>query len=154
MQSRGLEIVVGLFVCLGIAAVFILTMRVSNLASTGSAQGYTVTAAFDNIGGLKDGAAVNLAGVTVGRVTGIKVNQNTYQAVVSMRIDDKYKLPEDSGASILTSGLLGGQYIGLQPGGSMQYMHDGSQFIVTQSAVILEKLIGHLFTTLTSKSDG
>lgn len=152
MQSRSVELLVGLFVCLGIAAVFILTMRVSDLSTAQTSAGYTVTAAFDNTGGLKSGAPVELAGVRIGRVTGIKLDQQTYQAVASLHIQDKYKFPKDSSASILTSGLLGDQYIGIEPGGAMEDMQNGDQFILTQSAVILEKLIGQFMTSMTSKS--
>lgn len=153
MQSRSVELLVGLFVCLGIAAVFILTVRVSDLATASSAQGYTVTAAFNNIGGLKTGAPVDLAGVRIGRVTNIKLDQTTYQAVVSMHINNQYKIPKDSDASILTSGLLGDQYIGVGPGGSTQSMHNGDKFVITQSAIILEKLIGQFMTSMSGDHD-
>lgn len=148
MQSRAVELLVGFFVCLGIAAIFILTMRVSNLADTGDVQGYTVVAAFDNIGGLKVGAPVNMAGVRIGRVADITLNQQTYRAEASLRISDEYKLPEDSDASVLTSGLLGEQYVGVGPGGSMKNMQDGDEFIITQSAVVLENLIGQFMTSM------
>jgi phospholipid/cholesterol/gamma-HCH transport system substrate-binding protein len=141
---------VGLFVCLGIAAVFILTLRVSDLSHASGAQGYAVTSAFDDICGLKTGAPVELAGVRIGRVTGIKLNQQTYRAVVSMHIDNAYKIPKDSDASILTSGLLGDQYIGIGPGGSPQAMQNGDQFEITQSAIILENLIGQFMTSMSN----
>ena len=118
MQSRGLEIVVGMFVCLGIAAIFILTLRVSNLADVSTGESYQVSAQFSNIGGLRAGAQVSLAGVRIGRVADIAVDQQTYEAKVSMNIDKQYKIPEDSDASILTAGLLGEQYIGVGPGAS------------------------------------
>ncbi|KEZ77419.1 outer membrane lipid asymmetry maintenance protein MlaD [Salinisphaera hydrothermalis] len=148
MQSRAVELLVGLFVCLGIAAIFILTLRVSDLANTGSAEGYTVTAAFNDIGGLKVGAPVELAGVRIGRVTDIKLDQTTYRAVATLRIQDQYKIPKDSDASILTSGLLGDQYIGVGPGGSTQNMKNGDKFIITQSAIVLENLIGQFMTRM------
>ncbi|HET7314259.1 outer membrane lipid asymmetry maintenance protein MlaD [Salinisphaera sp.] len=154
MPSRAVELLVGLFVCLGIAAIFILTMRVSNLANTGSAEGYTVTAAFNDIGGLKVGAPVDLAGVRIGRVTDIKLNQTTYRAVATIHIQDQYKIPRDSGASILTSGLLGDQYVGIGPGGSTENMQDGDQFIITQSAIVLENLIGQFMTSMSADSGG
>ena len=150
MQSRAVELLVGLFVCLGIAAIFILTMRVSDLANTGDVEGYTVTAAFNDIGGLKVGAPVDLAGVRIGRVTDIKLNQTTYRAVATMRIQDQYKIPKDSDASILTSGLLGDQYVGVGPGGSTDNMKDGDKFIITQSAIVLENLIGQFMTSMSS----
>ncbi|WP_423823362.1 outer membrane lipid asymmetry maintenance protein MlaD [Salinisphaera sp. SPP-AMP-43] len=153
MQSRAVELLVGLFVCLGIAAVFILTLRVSDLANTSDTQGYTVSAAFNDIGGLKVGAPVDLAGVRIGRVTDIKLNQTTYRAVASMRIQDQYKIPKDSDASILTSGLLGDQYVGVGPGGSTDNMKNGDQFIITQSAIVLENLIGQFMTTMAGDND-
>lgn len=151
MQSRAVELLVGFFVCLGIAAIFILTMRVSDLANTSDVNGYTVTAAFNDIGGLKVGAPVDLAGVRIGRVTAIKLNQTTFQADASIRINEKYKIPRDSDASILTSGLLGDQYVGIGPGGSLKNMQDGDKFVITQSAIVLENLIGQF---MTSMSDG
>lgn len=153
MQSRAVELLVGLFVCLGIAAVFILTLRVSDLANTTDTQGYTVSAAFNDIGGLKVGAPVDLAGVRIGRVTDIKLNQTTYRAVASMRIQDQYKIPKDSDASILTSGLLGDQYVGVGPGGSTKNMQNGDEFIITQSAIVLENLIGQFMTTMAGDND-
>lgn len=152
MQSRAVELLVGFFVCLGIAAIFILTMRVSNLADTSDVQGYTVSAAFNDIGGLKVGAPVNMAGVRIGRVADIKLNQQTYQAVAQLRIADEYKIPKDSDASILTAGLLGEQYIGIGPGGAMDNMKDGDRFIITQSAVVLENLIGQFMTNMGADS--
>lgn len=148
MQSRAVELLVGFFVCLGIAAIFVLTMRVSNLADTSGIQGYTVTAAFNDIGGLKVGSQVTLAGVRIGRVTDITLDQQTYQADATLRISDQYKVPKDSDASILTSGLLGEQYVGIGPGGSLDNMKDGDKFIITQSAVVLENLIGQFMTTM------
>lgn len=148
MQSRAIEILVGFFVCLGIAAIFILTMRVSNLADTSNIEGYTVIAAFDNIGGLRVGAPVNMAGVRIGRVADITLNQQTYRAEVRLRIADRYKLPKDSDASVLTSGLLGEQYVGIGAGGSTQNMQAGDRFIITQSAVVLENLIGQFMTSM------
>lgn len=151
MQSRAVELLVGLFVCLGIAAIFILTLRVSDLAHASDSATYTVTGSFNDIGGLKVGAPVELAGVRVGRVAQIKLDQTTYQAVVSMHIQDKYRFPKDSDAKILTSGLLGDQYVGIGPGGSTQNMKNGDKFIVTQSALVLENLIGKFMTSMGNK---
>lgn len=153
MQSRGLEIVVGLFLCLGIAAIFLLTFRVSNFTNAGPAQGYSVTAAFTNIGGLHVGAPVKMAGVQIGRVTGVRLNGQTYEAVVTMKLTSKYKLPMDSSASILTAGLLGAQYVGVTPGAMNKYLHDGDSFMLTQSAIILEHIISKLVYSMTSGGD-
>lgn len=144
MQSRALELLVGFFVCLGIAAIFILTLRVSNVADLGGAPTYPLHAKFFNVGGLNEGAPIKLGGVRIGRVADIHLDKQTYQAVVLMHIQEKYKLPKGSGASILTSGLLGNQYIGITPGGSLEYMQPGSGFVVTQGAIILEQLISQL----------
>ena len=154
MQSRGLEIVVGMFVCLGIAAIFILTLRVSNLADVSTGESYQVSAQFSNIGGLRAGAQVSLAGVRIGRVADIAVDQQTYEAKVSMNIDKQYKIPEDSDASILTAGLLGEQYIGLGPGASDDFLEQGDTIKITQSAVILEKIIGQVLFSLTADKGG
>lgn len=153
MQSRAVELLVGFFVCLGIAAIFILTMRVSDLANTSDVEGYTATAAFTDIGGLKVGAPVDLAGVRIGRVTDITLNQTTFQAEASIRISDEYKIPKDSSASILTAGLLGDQYVGIGPGGSLDNMKDGDTFVITQSAIVLENLIGQFMTSMGGGSD-
>lgn len=152
MQSRAVEMLVGLFVCLGIAAILVLTYRVSDLAHQSDAAGYTVTAAFNDIGGLKTGAPVDLAGVRIGRVTDIKLDQNTYRAVATIRISDQYKIPRDSDASILTSGLLGDQYVGIGPGGAPDNMKDGDRFMITQSAIVLENLIGQFMTSFSGGS--
>src|SRR5699024_8508824 len=119
MQSRALELLVGFFVCLGIAAVFILTMRVSDVSGIGNTPGYSLDAKFFNIGNLQQGAAVNMAGVRIGRVTDIHLDPETYEAVVVMHINQQYQLPQGSSAAILTTGLLGNQYVGVTPGGSM-----------------------------------
>lgn len=154
MQSRAVELLVGFFVLLGIAAIFILTMRVSNLADTSGIQGYTVSAAFDDIGGLKSGSPVNMAGVRIGRVTDIELDPETFQAVATLRVSQEYKIPKDSDASVLTSGLLGEQYVGIGPGGSLDNMQEGDEFIITQSAVVLETLIGQFMTSMGSDDSG
>lgn len=149
MQSRALEILVGLFVCLGVAAVFILTFRVASLDTVGgSGETYEVTALFDNIGGLKAGSAVTMAGVKVGRVKSIAIDPDTFQARVSLDMSKQYSsIPDDSNAKILTAGLLGEQYIGLEPGGADEALKDGSQIKLTQSALVLENLIGQFLSS-------
>ena len=141
--SRWIEIVVGLFVLAGIGAFFVLAMKVSTLSQFGNSGGYTVTADFNDIGGLKVRAPVTVAGVRVGRVTSIGFDNNTYEAVVHMTIEHKYdKFPTDTSARIFTAGLLGEQYISLQPGGAEHYLKNGDRIKLTQSALVLEQLIG------------
>lgn len=142
MQTKALELLVGLFFTLGVAAVFILTFRVASV-SGGGTDGFEVTADFENIGGLRPGAAVTLAGVRVGRVRDIVIDRNTFEATVSMRIETAYdNIPKDTSASILTAGLLGEQYIGLSPGGEDAALVSGDKLKFTQSALVLENLIG------------
>jgi phospholipid/cholesterol/gamma-HCH transport system substrate-binding protein len=143
MTTRQLEITVGAFMAAGLVALFFLAMQVSNLASITDNDGYEVTAMFDNIGGLKVRSPVSMAGVRIGRVVKISYDQKNYEAEVTMRIDPKYdKIPADSIAKIYTSGLLGEQYIGLDPGGSLDNLKQGSQIEMTQSALVLEEIIG------------
>ena len=154
-SNRTLEIGTGLFVLLGFAALFFLTTQLpaSGLKLGGAKAGYHVSADFDNIGDLKTGSPVSMAGVRVGEVDGIRYDTKTYKAVVSMRIDPQYKeIPDDSFASIQTQGLLGGKYIGLNPGGSDTYLKDGSHIDQTQSAIVLESLINKLFASFANKS--
>jgi len=154
MQSRALEILVGFFVCLGVAAVFVLTFRVASLDTIGKGETYRVSGMFQNIGGLKVGAAVSMAGVKIGRVREISIDPTSFQARVSLDIDKRYdKIPEDSSAKILTSGLLGEQYIGLEPGGMDDYLQDGSELTLTQSALVLENLIGQFLAGSSSEDD-
>lgn len=153
MQSRALELLVGFFVCLGIAAIFILTLRVSDVSAIGGAPSYRLNAEFFNVGSLEEGAAVRMAGIRIGRVTDIHLDTQTYQAVVVMHIRQQYKLPKGSSASILTSGLLGNQYVGVTPGGSLEYMQAGDSFELTQGAIILEKLISQFMYSMTNDSD-
>lgn len=142
-HSRNLEIVVGIFVALGIAALFVLAMKVSNLNAFADQDGYPLTARFDNIGGLKVQAAVTMAGVRVGRVEAIGFDQESFEAVVSLKVYNQYQqLPRDTSASIFTSGLLGEQYIALEAGGDMKNLAPGDEFKITQSALVLEELIG------------
>ena len=142
MNRSTLDLWVGIFVAIGIAAVIFLSLRVGNLLTTSNAPGYRLEAAFDNIGGLKLRAPVKAAGVVVGRVERIQLDPKTYQAVVTMKIDKGYEFSRDTIASILTSGLLGEVYIGLDSGGDPQMLADGGRITKTQSAVVLEKLIG------------
>ena len=147
MNKRGIETLVGLFVLLGLAGMLFLALKAANLTTVGSQQGYTVTAKFDNIGGLKPRSAVRSAGVTVGRVKTIGLDAQTFQGVVTMEIDATVKFPKDSSAKILTSGLLGDQYIGIEPGSSDENLAAGGRIALTQSAVVLENLIGQLVTS-------
>lgn len=150
MPSRPIEIMVGLFFVLGVAAVFLLTFRVAGLDSGGPEEGYTVSADFNNIGGLRSGSAVTLSGVRIGRVTNIAIDDATFAARVTMKIHAEYdNLPADSGASILTSGLLGEQYIGINPGGAMESLQDGDRLPLTQDALVLEKLVGRVLESMT-----
>ncbi len=143
MQVRTVEIWVGLFVATGFAALFLLAMQVSNLTTVTAGSSYLVKARFENIAGLKVRAPVTVAGVTVGRVTDISYDSDTYQAVVSMRIGSQYdKLPDDTSASVLTSGLVGEKYVGLEPGGDTEMLKNGSVIKLTQSSLVLENLIG------------
>jgi len=143
MSTRTIEIMVGLFVAAGIAALFMLAMKVSNLATYGGDEGYIISASFDNIGGLKVRSLVSASGVRVGQVTGIEYDSDGYEARVTMSIDPQYdKFPIDTAASIMTSGLLGEQYVGLQPGAEEEYLKAGSEVELTQSALVLEQIIG------------
>ena len=143
MTSRGMEITVGLFVALGLAALLVLAMKVSNLSEVAGGEGYTVTAEFDNVGGLKVRSPVTMAGVRVGRVADISFNDQDYVAVVTMDIDGAFsRIPSDSSASIYTAGLLGEQYIGLEPGAEEDYLADGDEITLTQPALVLEKIVG------------
>ena len=153
MQSRALEILVGFFVCLGVAAIFLLTFRVASLDTVGSGgNNYRVTAKFDTIGGLAVGASVRMAGVRIGRVKGISIDPKSFQAVTTLEIDGRQSnIPEDSTAKILTSGLLGEQYVGLEPGGDDKPLKNGDEIKFTQSAFVLENLIGQFLTSMTQK---
>jgi phospholipid/cholesterol/gamma-HCH transport system substrate-binding protein len=143
MNTRGLEITVGAFMAAGLVALFFLAMQVSNLASITGSEGYEVKARFDNIGGLKVRSQVSMAGVRIGRVVDIGYDQENFEAVVTMSIDPAYsQIPDDSIAKIYTSGLLGEQYVGLDPGGSLENLKGGSELMMTQSALVLEEIIG------------
>lgn len=142
MSKKGIETLVGLFVLLGLAGLVFLSLQAANLASFGQRDSYTVSARFDNIGGLKARSPVRSAGVTVGRVTSISLDQKSFQGLVTMELDKSVLFPRDSSAKILTSGLLGDQYVGIEPGGDERNLAPGDVITQTQSAVVLENLIG------------
>jgi phospholipid/cholesterol/gamma-HCH transport system substrate-binding protein len=144
MARKGIETLVGGFVLLGLLAMVFLALQAANLGKLDRGDTYTVSARFDNIGGLKVRAPVRSAGVTVGRVTGITLDNQTFQGVVSMDIRNGYHFPKDSWAKILTSGLLGDQYVGLEPGASDTNLAAGATITQTQSALVLESLIGQV----------
>ncbi len=141
LQSRAIDFWVGLFVIAGLAALLFLALKAGNLASFSTQDTYRINAKFDNIGGLKPRAPVKSAGVVVGRVAAIRFDDKTYQAVADIDLDSSYKFPKDSSAKILTSGLLGEQYLGLEPGADQAMLANGDRLTSTQSAVILENLI-------------
>lgn len=152
MNRKTLELWVGLFVAAGILALAMLAFKVGNLATADVRDAYTLKARFDNIGGLKVKSPVTMAGVRIGRVTDITFDNGRYQAVVTMSIDGRYKkIPSDTSASILTSGLLGEQYVGLEPGGAEDYLKDGDSLQLTQSALVLEKMIGQFLFSQASQ---
>lgn len=150
-QTRTVEMGTGLFALLGMGALFFLTTQATGTDDFDADQTFEVTARFENVGSLRKRAPVAMSGVTIGRVTNIEFDPVSLQAVVTFVIDSRYdQIPEDSDASILTAGLLGSQYIGLQPGGSPEFLADGSEMFFTQSAVVLENLIGKFLV----RSDG
>ena len=151
-NSKTVEILVGLFVALGVAALFMLAMKVSNLSTFSGDNGYVITARFENVGGLKVRSPVTVAGVRVGRISNIGFDNTTYEAVVSMDIEGGYNtLPTDTSASIFTAGLLGEQYVALEPGGDEKYLQQGGEVRLTQSAIVLEQVIGQF---LYSQAEG
>lgn len=143
-RNRQIEIWVGFFMAAGFVALFILAMQVSNLGTAYSGDSFEVNARFDNIGGLKTKAPVTIAGVEVGRVSDIYYDADDFRAVVVLAIQDQYseRIPTDTFAKILTAGLLGEQYIGLDPGGSERFLEQGSEIAMTQSALVLEEVVG------------
>ena len=137
------DTLVGLFVASGIVGLFFLAMQVSNLSSFVEEDSYTITARFENSGGLKIKSPVSAAGVKIGKVSGINFDPKTYESVVQMSINSRYNtIPDDTTASIFTAGLLGEQYVNLEPGGSEEFLQNGGKIDITQSAIILEKAIG------------
>jgi phospholipid/cholesterol/gamma-HCH transport system substrate-binding protein len=142
MERSMLDLWVGLFVCAGIGALLVLALKVGNMSGFDVGDSYKVYAQFDNIGGLKPRAPVKSAGVVVGRVAEITFDNRSFRAKVALKIDKRYAFPKDSSASILTAGLLGEQYVGMDGGGDESNLKDGDSLKITQSAVVLEKLIG------------
>lgn len=155
MQRKSIDLWVGLFVLLGAFALFFLAMRVGNLSTFSFDQTYTVTARFDNIGGLKPRAPVKSAGVVVGRVADVRFDDQSFLAVVTLTLESGYQFPKDTSAKILTAGLLGEQYIGLEAGGDTEILAAGDRIKMTQSAIVLENLISQfLFSKAAEGSDG
>jgi len=153
MQSRTIETWVGIFMLLGIAALAVLAFKVSGSAGT-DGNVYRIAARFENVGGLNEKAPVMIGGVRVGRVARISMDKEDYSAVVEMDIEQKYdNLPSDSGASILTSGLLGAQFVGLDPGAEDMFLEHGDELEITQSAIQLETLISQFMFSQGSSRD-
>ncbi len=154
MRMRTIEISVGGFMLAGVLALLVLALKVSGLSLDSSNKTYTVSAMFDNTGALKPRAKVVMAGVIIGRVTNIELDRHTYMAKVEMEINSKIdNLPLDSTASIVTAGLLGEKYVGVSIGGEVDYIKNGGRFEDTQSAVILEELIGKFLLGSVNKDD-
>ncbi len=141
MERTTIDLWVGIFVALGVAALLGLAMKVGNLTTSNIGETYMVEAAFENIGGLKPRAPVKSAGVVVGRVEGIRFDTESYEAIVNLNIDKNYRFPADTFANIYTAGLLGEQYIGLEAGGDEAVLKNGDKIVQTQDAVVLEKMI-------------
>jgi len=153
-QSRATELVTGAFVLFGFASLFFLVTQITNKDfSVGGGGGYSLVANFENVGSLKVGAPVSMSGVTVGRVESIAYDQNMYKAVVHMHINQQFnKIPNDSDAAIMTSGLLGGQYISVTAGGAEDYFKNGDKFAAVQDAIVLENLINKFMANVSGKS--
>jgi phospholipid/cholesterol/gamma-HCH transport system substrate-binding protein len=143
-QTTTVEIMVGVFVAAGLAALFMLAMKVSNISTLNNENGYEVTAYFENVGGLKVRSPVTASGVNVGRVSNIRYDDKLFEALVTLKLNNDYHLPVDSSASIFTAGLLGEQYVSLEPGGSENNLKNGDRIKITQSALILEQVIGRV----------
>jgi len=154
MQNKSVDFWVGLFVILGALALLFLALKVGNMSSLSFKRSYSVITKFDNIGGLKPRAPVKSAGVVVGRVGEIKFDDVTFQAVVNLQLEERYKFPKDSSAKILTAGLLGEQYIGLDPGGDTKSLMAGDQIKMTQSAIVLENLISQFLFSKAAEGNG
>ena len=142
MERSAIDLWVGIFVASGIAALLFLALKAGNVDSILTSEGYLVSAEFDNIGGLKAKAPVKSAGVIVGRVDNVNFSNQSLRAVVQLKLDKQFQFPKDSSVSILTSGLLGDQFVGIDPGGALENLQDGDRARITQSAIVLEKVIG------------
>lgn len=152
-STRTIEMSTGLFVLLGFAALFFLVTQITNRELSVDNKSYDVQASFENIGSLKVGAAVSMAGVTIGRVESIRLDQSIYKAVVQMRINATYnQIPTDSDAAIMTSGLLGGQYVGITAGGAEEYLKNGDRIEFVQDALVLENLINQLVASFSQRA--
>tara|TARA_Y100001936_G_scaffold237184_1_gene267453 strand:+ start:9229 stop:9711 length:483 start_codon:yes stop_codon:yes gene_type:complete len=153
MQRAKMDLWVGLFVISGIGALLILALQVGNLGTYSEGKRYIITGNFENIGGLKIRAPVKSAGVVVGRVIDIQFSVETFDAMVTMSIDDRYQFPKDTFASILTSGLLGAQYVGLAAGGDEDMLQNGDKIMKTNSALVLEEMIGQFLFDKASEDE-
>jgi phospholipid/cholesterol/gamma-HCH transport system substrate-binding protein len=154
MTRKELDLWVGIFAVVGVGAILSLSLKVANLASFSSSETYQIMAKFENIGGLKIRAPVKSAGVVVGRVGDIRFDNESFEALVAMNIDSHFTFPKDSSAKILTSGLLGEQYIGITAGGDSANLKGGDTLKLTQSAVVLENLIGQFLYNKAAEGDG
>lgn len=152
MQRATLDLWVGIFVVAGLGALLFLALKVGNMSGFDSGKSYTVTAEFENIGGLKPRAPIKSAGVVVGRVSDIRFDNSSYEAVVSLKLDERYKFPKDTSAAIMTSGLLGEQYVALEAGGEDKLLANGDRMKLTQGAVVLENLIGQFLYNQSNSS--
>lgn len=153
MERTTMDLWVGIFAAAGAAALLGLALKVGNLTSSSVGETYTVTAAFENIGGLKPRAPVKSAGVVVGRVDNIQFDSKTFEANVTLKVDKRYPFPKDTFANIYTAGLLGEQYVGLEAGGDEQSLKDGDKISHTQDAVVLEKMISQFLYNKASEGD-
>jgi phospholipid/cholesterol/gamma-HCH transport system substrate-binding protein len=154
MQRKSLDVWVGLFVVLGALALMFLALKAGNMSSLNFGPTYTLVANFDNIGGLKPRAPIKSAGVVVGRIESISFDDKKFQARVVMRMQSGYEFPKDSSAKILTSGLLGEQYVGLEPGGDVKNFVSGDRIKSTQSAIVLESLISQFLFSKAAETSG
>ena len=154
-RERRIEVVVGLFVAVGLAALLMLAVRVGNLTLQADSGSYRVTARFENIGGLKVRAPVSMSGIRIGQVAALGFDAETYEAVATMEIEGRFdRVPADSSASIFTAGLLGEQYVSISPGVEEEFLSHGDEIGLTQSAMILERLIGRFLFERASSGDG